>query len=72
MSQAISDPFAGRPVIKLFKSKPVSAPSELDLKLVDALEAVTECVEEHDVCRETARDSREVLEHAKAELGLRS
>lgn len=58
--------------MKLFKSKPVTAPTELDLKLVEALQAVTECAEEHHVCSGVVHDGREVLEQAKAELGLRS
>ena len=57
--------------MKLFKSKPVPVPTELDLKLVEALEAVTECAEEHHLCRDVVDDGREVLEQARAELGLR-
>ncbi len=58
--------------MKLFKTKPLPVPTELDLKLVEALEAVTDCAEEHHLCGDVVHDGREVLEHAKAELGLRS
>ena len=58
--------------MKLFRPKPLSAPTELDLQLVEALEAVTACVEEHHVCDKAAEDGREVLKRAKTELGLRS
>ncbi len=57
---------------KLFRSKPVPVPTELDLQLVDALQAVTECVEEHEICSKAASEGREVLERAKTELGLRT
>ena len=61
-----------RVVMKLFKSKPLPVPTELDLKLVEALQAVTDCAEAHDVCPEVVHDGREALDIAKAELGLRS
>ena len=58
--------------MNLFRPKAVPAPTELDLQLVDALQAATDCIEQHDVCSEAAHEAREVLEHAKSELGLRS
>jgi hypothetical protein len=58
--------------MKFLRSKPELVPTELDLQLVEALEAVTECAEQHDICDTAAKEGREVLEHAKAELGLRS
>ena len=58
--------------MKLFKTRPVSTPTELDLQLVEALQAVTECVEEHHVCDAAAQEARAALKRAKAELGLRS
>lgn len=57
--------------MKLFRSKPPTVPSELDLKLVEALKSVTECAEAQGVCDEATSHGREVLETAKAELGLR-
>ena len=57
--------------MKLFQSKPPATPSDLDVELVETLEAVTECAEQHDPCDGVARKGRKVLKRAKAELGLR-
>ena len=53
-----------------FKTKPLHVPTELELDLVEALEAVTECVEEHEVCSDLAESGRETLVRAKQELGI--
>lgn len=57
--------------MKFFKTKPEDTPSELDLELVEALQAVTDCAEANHVCGDAADNGRKVLERAKAELGLR-
>ncbi len=54
------------------KARPVPAPSDLELELVDALEAVTQCVDERSACDEVASQSRQVLQHAKEKLGIAS
>jgi hypothetical protein len=57
-------------VFAWLKSKPVPAPTDLELELIESLEAVTECVEEHHMCSEAADEGRQILERAKDELGI--
>ncbi len=52
-----------------FKKKP-HAPTDLELELIESLEAVTACVEDHNICGPVADEGRAALEHAKAELGV--
>ncbi len=54
------------------KAKPIPAPTDAELELVDALEAVTECVQDHSPCQSVATESREVLERVKESLGIGS
>lgn len=60
------------PVVKLpwSRSKRLAAPTDLELELVDALEAVTECADEAGGCAEDVRHGHDVLLQAKQELGL--
>ena len=53
-----------------FRTKPVHAPTDLELDLFEALEAVTDCVEEHEVCSDLAQSGRQTLKRAKRELGI--
>ena len=57
-------------VFSWLKAKPVPAPTDLELQLVDALQAATDCIEEHNVCADVAVEAHEVLEKAKDELGI--
>ncbi len=57
-------------VFSWFKPKPLHTPTELELDLVEALEAVTDCVAEHDICADVAQDGRNTLARAKDELGI--
>jgi len=57
-------------VFSWLRPKPVPAPTDLELELVEALEAVTECVEEHNVCADVAQDGRQTVERAKETLGI--
>jgi hypothetical protein len=57
-------------VFSWLKSKPVPTPTDLELELIESLEAVTECVEEHHLCSEVADESRQTLKRAKDELGI--
>lgn len=52
------------------KAKPVPAPTDLELELVEALEAVTDCVEQHSPCADVAEDGRQTVERAKEALGI--
>jgi hypothetical protein len=52
------------------KPKPIPAPTDLELKLVETLEAATECLEGHNICDEIVDESRQALLSAKAELGI--
>jgi len=52
------------------KAKPIPAPTDLELELVEALETVTECAEQEAVCPNAVEESREVLERAKTALGM--
>jgi hypothetical protein len=52
------------------KAKPIPAPTDLELELVEALETVTECAQEHVGCSDAIDESRELLERAKTTLGI--
>jgi hypothetical protein len=52
------------------KPKPIPAPTDLELRLVEKLEAVTQCLEGHHICDDIVDESRQTLETAKAELGI--
>jgi hypothetical protein len=52
------------------KAKSIPVPTDTELELVDALEAVTECVEEHSPCQSVAAEGREVLDRVKESLGI--
>ena len=57
-------------ILSWLRGKPVPAPTDLELELVDALEAVTQCVESHSICADAAHDGRETLDKAKEVLGI--
>ena len=52
------------------KAKPVPTPTDLELELVEALEAVTDCVEEHHLCDAAAQEGRATLDHPREQLGI--
>jgi hypothetical protein len=51
-------------------AKPVPAPTDLELDLVEKLEALTECAEDNATCPEVVAESRNLLDRAKDTLGI--